>query len=240
MNSLAVSTPAVSLQGVTKEFGKGESSTLVLRGVNLDIYYGEITLIVGQSGSGKTTLLSVAAGLLHATSGKVMVLGQDITTLSPKKQVLFRRQNIGFAFQQFNLLPALTACENAAVPLLAAGVNRHEAIQRASLLLDRLGMTHRYNALPNKLSGGEQQRVAFARALIHEPRLVIADEPTSALDSQTGQLVMELLTSISFSPNRAVMIVTHDDRIFRFGNRIATISDGMIDRVTSQIITPST
>jgi putative ABC transport system ATP-binding protein len=239
MNSLAVPTAAVSLQGVTKEFGKGESSTLVLRGVNLDVYYGEITLIVGQSGSGKTTLLSVAAGLLNATSGTVMVLGQDLAALSPKEQVLFRRKNLGFAFQQFNLLPALSACENAAVPLLAAGVNRHEAIHRASLLLDRLGMTHRYNALPSKLSGGEQQRVAFARALIHEPHLVIADEPTSSLDSQTGQLVMELLTSISFSPNRAVIIVTHDDRIFRFGNRIATMSDGIIDHITSHTITPS-
>ena len=177
---------AVGCRGVTKEFGKGEGRTRVLRGVDLEVRCGEITLLVGQSGCGKTTLLSVIAGLLDPTEGQVEVLGQNPVTLSAKDRILFRRRNLGFVFQQFNLLPALSAAENAAVPLLAAGVPRPQAVKQAVALLERLNLGPRVHAFPNQLSGGQQQRVAFARALIHGPRLVVADEPTSALDAETG------------------------------------------------------
>jgi putative ABC transport system ATP-binding protein len=227
-------TMAVSCRGVSKEFGRGDGRTLALRGADLDVRLGEITLLVGQSGCGKTTLLSVIAGLLEPSAGVVRVLGRDLKEMTGKERVLFRRENLGFAFQQFNLLPSLTAAENAAVPLIAAHVPRREAIARAVELLGKLGMSHRVHSLPNQLSGGQQQRIAFARALIHEPRLVVCDEPTSALDAETGQAVMELLTEIAVRPDRAVVIVTHDDRIFRFADVIATMSDGHIVKVTRE------
>jgi len=227
-------TMAVWCRGVSKEFGLGDGRTLALRGVDLDVRLGEITLLVGQSGCGKTTLLSVIAGLLEPTAGEVRVLGRDLKEMTGKERVLFRRKNLGFAFQQFNLLPSLTAAENAAVPLIAAHVPRREAIARAVELLGKLGMSHRVHSLPNQLSGGQQQRIAFARALIHEPRLIVCDEPTSALDAETGQAVMELLTEIAVRPDRAVVIVTHDDRIFGFADVIATMNDGQIVKVTRE------
>ena len=227
-------TIAVWCRGVSKEFGRGDGRTLALRGVDLEVRLGEITLLVGQSGCGKTTLLSVIAGLLEPTAGAVRVLGRDLKAMTGKARVLFRRENLGFAFQQFNLLPALTAAENAAVPLIAAHMPRREAIARAVELLGKLGMSHRVHSLPNQLSGGQQQRIAFARALIHEPRLIVCDEPTSALDAETGQAVMELLTEIAVRPDRAVVIVTHDDRIFRFADVIATMSDGQIIKVARE------
>jgi len=219
---------AVRCCQVTKEFGRGESRTPVLRGINLEIKLGEITMLVGQSGCGKTTLLSVIAGLLEPTGGALEVLGSRPIEMTDMERVVFRRRNLGFAFQQFNLLSSLTAAENAAVPLLAAGIKRTEAVEKAVDLLARLGMGQRVYSLPNQLSGGQQQRIAFARALIHEPRLVVCDEPTSALDAETGQTVMELLASIAVRPDCAVVIVTHDDRIFRFAHVIHSMSDGRI------------
>src|SRR6266481_848049 len=179
-----ISTNAVSCRQVKKEFGTGDNRALVLRGVDFDVQFGEMTLLVGPSGCGKTTLLSVIAGLLDATDGEISVLGQNIDALSGTDSVLFRRKNLGFVFQQYNLLPALTAAENAAVPLLAAGMPRKRAVEQASSLLSDLGLGERLHALPAHLSGGQQQRVALARALVHEPRLVICDEPTSALDAK--------------------------------------------------------
>ena len=143
----------------------------------------------------------------------------------------FRGDNIGFVFQQYNLLPALTAAENAAVPLLIAGRPRHAAIAKANELLTTLGLGDRAGALPAQLSGGQQQRVAIARALIHEPRLLVCDEPTSALDGHAGQAVMELLCKVAVQPGRGVIVVTHDNRVFGFGDRIVTMSDGRVMRV---------
>src|SRR5712692_847534 len=170
---LEISSNAVSCRHVKKEFGQGENRALVLRGVDFDVRFGEMTLLVGPSGCGKTTLLSVIAGLLDATDGEISVLGQNMDDLSGTDSVLFRRKNLGFVFQQYNLLPALTAAENAAVPLLAAGVPRKRAVEQASNLLVKLGLEGRLNAVPAKLSGGEQQRVTLARALVHEPRLIL-------------------------------------------------------------------
>src|SRR2546427_7512303 len=150
------------------------------------------------------------------------------TALSPEELILFRRENLGFVFQQYNLIPALTAAENVAVPLLAGGVKRQQAVARGKELLATLGMAHRGHALPSQLSGGEPQRVALARALVHEPRLIVCDEPTSALDGRTGHAVMELLSATAVRPGRAVIIVTHDARIFDFADQIAHMDDGRI------------
>jgi putative ABC transport system ATP-binding protein len=224
---------AVQCREVHKEFGNGGGKVLALRGVDLDVRYGGMTLLVGPSGCGKTTLLSVIAGLLNTSAGQVKVLGEEIERLPGGRQITFRRKNLGFVFQQYNLLPALTAAENAAVPLLAAGVSRRKAVQKARELLITLGIGERASALPKQLSGGQQQRVALARALIHEPRLLVCDEPTAALDAETGQAVMELLAAQAVRPDRAVIVVTHDNRIFSFADTIARMDDGRIVKVES-------
>jgi len=222
---------AVECRGVRKEFGNGGGKVLALRGVDLDVRYGAMTLLVGPSGCGKTTLLSVITGLLNSNGGEVRVLGEEVERLSGSEQILFRRKNLGFVFQQYNLLPALTAAENGAVPLLAAGVPRRKAVEEAKHLLETLGMGDRADALPKQLSGGQQQRVALARALIHKPRLLVCDEPTAALDADTGHAVMELLAAEAVRPERAVIVVTHDSRIFGFADTIARMDDGIIVRV---------
>ncbi len=223
--------PAVVCRGVAKEFVQGDVHTLALRGVDLEVFYGEMTLLVGPSGCGKTTLISVVAGLLDPTRGEVSVLGTELTRLSGRRKVQFRGEHIGFVFQQYNLLPSLTAAENAAVPLLIAGRPRREAVARAADMLGQLGLADKVSALPAHLSGGQQQRVAIARALVHEPRLLVCDEPTAALDAQSGQNVMELLRRVVVQPDRAVIVVTHDNRVFHFGDRIISMSDGRVEKV---------
>jgi len=225
---------AVECRELVKEFGRGESRTRVLRGIDLEVNLGDMSFLVGPSGCGKTTLLSVIAGLLEWTDGDLHVLGSDVSGMSGDEKVLFRRRNIGFMFQQFNLLPALTAAENVTVPLLAANVPRKEAMGKALALLDLLGLSGRSAALPSELSGGEQQRVALARALIHDPRLLVCDEPTSALDADTGHIVMELLSSVAVRPDRAVLVVTHDSRIFHFADSTAYMNDGRIVKVETK------
>lgn len=219
---------AVVTRGLKKRFGGNGASVEALRGVDFQARLGELTFIVGPSGCGKTTLLSVITGLLDPTEGDVDLFGQGIHRFPPNQQIEFRRQDLGFVFQQYNLLPALTAAENAAVPLIAAGVKWPEAVGRAKALLDHLGLNGRRDALPAKLSGGEQQRVAIARALIHEPRLVVCDEPTAALDHATGEKVMELLAAKAVHPDRAVIVVTHDSRVFHYADVIAAMDDGRI------------
>jgi putative ABC transport system ATP-binding protein len=226
-------TLAVSCRSVSKDFGQGEARVQALRGVDFDVSLGAMTMLMGPSGCGKTTLLSVITGLLDQTSGHVSVLGEDLAALSNGQKIEFRRANLGFVFQQYNLLPALTAAENVAVPLLAAGVARREAVARAKDLLAKLGMPERAHALPSQLSGGQQQRVALGRALIHEPRLVVCDEPTAALDAETGHAVMELLAAVAVRPDRAVIVVTHDTRVVEFADTIAHMNDGRIARVDS-------
>jgi putative ABC transport system ATP-binding protein len=224
-------TPAVECRGVSKVFGSGESAVRALNDVDVQIAAGELTLLVGPSGCGKTTLISLIAGLLDATQGEISVLGVNQTRLSSRRRLEFRKKNIGFVFQQLNLLPALTAAENAAVPLLIAGTPRPLALRKAAEMLTQLGLGKRLEHLPATLSGGQQQRVAIARALIHEPRLLVCDEPTSALDAQSGQAIMELLKRLAVQPDRAVIVVTHDSRVFRFGDRIVTMSDGRVEKV---------
>ncbi len=222
---------AVRCTALRKHFGEGDARVEVLRGVDYTARRGELSFLVGPSGCGKTTLISVIAGLLDTTAGEVTLFGRNIAALPDAERILFRRANLGFVFQQYNLLPALTAAENAAVPLLAAGVRRREAVDRAAALLDRLGLGSRTGAYPRQLSGGQQQRVALARALVHEPRLIVCDEPTAALDHATGESVMELLASAAVHPDRAVVVVTHDNRVFHFADVIAHMDDGRITQV---------
>lgn len=219
---------AVSTSSLRKRFGGNGATVEALRGVDFQARYGELTFIVGPSGCGKTTLLSVLTGLLNPTEGEVELFGERPHLLSADQRVAFRRKNLGFVFQQYNLLPALTASENAAVPLIAAGMKWSEAVDRANSLLDHLGLNGRRNSLPAKLSGGEQQRVAIARALVHEPRLVVCDEPTAALDHATGEKVMELLAAKAVHPDRAVIVVTHDSRVFHYADVIAQMDDGRV------------
>lgn len=225
---------AVRCRTITKDFGSAETRVRVLHGLDIDIPLGGITMLAGQSGCGKTTLLSIIAGLLNATSGDVSVLGNSLTAFSKKEAVLFRRRNLGFIFQQYNLLPTLTAAENAAVPLLADGVPLDVAVARASTLLERLGLGSRLHSRPAQLSGGQQQRVAIARALIHSPRLILCDEPTAALDGKTGHDVMQMLSEAAVDPDRAVVVVTHDHRIFDFATQIAHMEDGRIKSIETK------
>jgi putative ABC transport system ATP-binding protein len=227
---------AVSCRNVEKHFGEGETRVQALRGVEFVARFGELSFLVGPSGCGKTTLISVIAGLLNRTSGDLSVLGVEIDALKPNERVLFRRKNVGFLFQQYNLLPAFSAAENVAVPLLIAGTLRKEALDRARSLLSQLGLSQRTEALPSQLSGGQQQRVALARALVHQPRLVICDEPTAALDHASGEAVMDLLAGNAVHSDRAVIVVTHDTRVFHYAQSIAHMDDGRIAKVTTGLV----
>jgi putative ABC transport system ATP-binding protein len=228
MNPTVQSGQGVICRNLVKEYRSGESRVLALRGVNMELNPGELTLLVGPSGCGKTTLISILAGTLDATSGEVSVLGMDLGRLSRKEKVAFRARNVGFVFQQFNLLPALTAAENVAVPLVINGVSRKAALLRAMKVLESVGLGDRVKSLPAQLSGGQQQRVAIARALVHEPRLLVCDEPTSALDAKTGQSIMAMIRSVALQPDRVVVVVTHDSRVFPFGDCIVTLEDGRV------------
>src|SRR5216683_1897360 len=230
----ATTIAAVRARNLRKDFGEGTTRVEVLRGVNFDAFQGELTFLVGPSGCGKTTLISVIAGLLNSSGGGVKLFDQDVEQFSVNERILFRRKNLGFVYQQYNLLPALTAAENAAVPLLAAGMRRGEAMDRAKSLLVTLGLEDRLDTMPNKLSGGQQQRVALARALVHEPRLVVCDEPTAALDHATGEAVMELLANSAVHPERTVIVVTHDTRVFHYADQIAHMDDGRIVKTESR------
>ncbi len=234
VHSLVPDSPAplpavgVACRGIAKEFGSGETRTRVLHGIDVDIGCGALTLLVGPSGCGKTTLISIIAGLLDPTAGDVTLFGTPQSQLRGNRRVDFRARNVGFVFQQYNLLPSLTAAENVAVPLLVARQPRKRAIEQAAGVLDAVGLGSRLKAFPNQLSGGQQQRVAIARALVHEPRLLVCDEPTAALDSHSGQTVMELLKSVAVHPDRTVIVVTHDSRVLQFGDRLLEMADGRI------------
>lgn len=224
----------VGVNGVCKGFGKGHSRLEVLKNVNLEALTGEILMLVGPSGCGKTTLLSVIAGTLRVEAGEVVVFGEPLHRMPAAALTRFRSNHIGFIFQQFNLIPTISAAENVAVPLLIQGLPARKAVARARDMLAHVGIGDRWKERPNKLSGGEQQRVAIARALVHEPPLVICDEPTAALDAHNGEIVLELFRNVARSPDRAVIIVTHDNRIFSYADRIARMDDGEIIEVTHQ------
>ncbi len=224
-------TLAVRCNDVVKTYGSGNSKVTALRGVDLDVRTNELMMLVGPSGCGKTTLISVIAGILDQDSGECEVFNHDFKHMSAGEKTRYRGQTVGFVFQAFNLLPTLTAAENASIPLLINGMKRKEAVERAQATLSRVGLGDRGHSLPAQLSGGQQQRVAIARALIHGPKLIVCDEPTSALDATTGHKVMEILREVALGEDRALIIVTHDSRIFEFADRIAQMNDGQIVKV---------
>jgi len=225
--------PAVACRNVAKTYGEGETTVHALRGIDLAIQPGELMMLVGPSGCGKTTLISIIAGILDKSDGDCQVFGENLAAMDAGRRTAWRRDNAGFVFQSFNLVPALTAAENVAIPLLIAGTPHAEALARAADMLDRVGLANRRHALPAQLSGGQQQRVAIGRALVHEPRLVVCDEPTSALDHETGHQVMEVLRDVAARGERTLVVVTHDERIFEFADSIARMDDGRITGVAS-------
>jgi len=224
---------AVRCRQVVKRFGSAGNEVYALRGIELDIIAGEFMMLVGPSGCGKTTLISVIAGILAADEGSCEVLGQAYAHMSGNKKMDFRAKNIGFVFQQFNLLPSLNIAENVAIPLIINGENRLSAVDKASSMLEEVGLGDRALSKPNLLSGGQQQRVAIARALVHNPKILLCDEPTSALDHTTGMKILEMMRSLSARHGTTLIVVTHDNRIFKYADRIAHMDDGRVDKVTS-------
>jgi len=226
-------TYAVELKNIVKSFQTGDKVNEVLHNIDLQIPTGSISYVVGPSGCGKTTLISIIAGILTSDSGEVNVLGNPIHRMNQREKATFRRNNVGFIFQQFNLISTISIAENVAVPLLIKGVKHDEAIEKAVYWLERVGLGDRPFSLPQDFSGGQQQRVAIARALVNDPKLIICDEPTSALDGKTGQVVMELLKDVAKQDDRAVIIVTHDNRIYRYADNLIDMEDGRINSVSS-------
>jgi putative ABC transport system ATP-binding protein len=222
---------AVRVMSVSKSFGEAEAQVVALNKTNFEAYRGELMMIVGPSGCGKTTLLSVIAGTLGVDEGSVEVFGQSLHEMPQDQVTSFRGKNIGFIFQQFNLIPTLSIQENVAIPLLIQKSSPTAAYQQAAASLEMLGLGNRLKARPLSLSGGQQQRVAIARALIHQPRLIICDEPTSSLDAETGKKIMNTLRSVVLTPDRCVIVVTHDSRIFEFADRMTLMEDGRVKNV---------
>lgn len=213
---------------IQKSYGSGEDRVDVLKDINLSIVPGELTLLVGPSGSGKTTLISIMATILSADAGKLILLDQDIGNMSEKEKANFRSQNIGMVFQSFFLIPTLTVAENMALPLIVRGISEKKALDKAMVFLEKVHLERRYNVSPASLSKGQQQRVAIGRALMNDAPIVICDEPTSSLDHNTGFEIMELLHAISKEEKKTLVVVTHDPRIFPYGDRVVEMSDGEI------------
>jgi len=218
----------VVVEQVTKSYGSGATATQALKGVDLEVRPKEVLLMEGPSGSGKTTLLSIMGAILRPTSGQVIVGGRDIAKLSERELPRVRLEELGFVFQGFNLFPALTAQENVGIALDIRGARGAAAEARALEALRAVGLEDKARSLPRDLSGGQKQRVAIARALVGEPRIILADEPTASLDAESGRRIMELLRSLATNDGRAVVVVTHDARIFEYADRVVRIDDGRL------------
>jgi len=215
-------------RGIVKELGQGAGKVQALKGVDITLNAGELTLLMGPSGSGKTTLLSIMGCILSPTEGELSILGQPTAGLDAEELARIRRRHIGFVFQAYNLFPTLNALENVKLALDVRGIRGKEAADEANKALVAVGLSHRLRNYPRNLSGGEQQRVAVARALAGSPELLLADEPTAALDSENGQAVMALLSDLAKDSSRAILAVTHDNRTLPFADRIIHIEDGRI------------
>ncbi len=226
--SLSSLPPAISLRKLVKSFISDGVPNVVLQDIEVDFPAGAMSYIVGPSGCGKTTLISIIAGILSPDCGEIKVLNQPIHQMTQKQKAAFRRDNVGFIFQQFNLVSTISIAENVAVPLLIQGVPYDRAIQKAIDLLHQVGLGERPYDKPADFSGGQQQRIAIARALVNDPKVVICDEPTSALDGKTGQVIMDLLKKIASQAGRAVIIVTHDNRIYKYADYVVEMEDGRI------------
>ena len=220
--------PIYELRGAAKRFGQGASEVVAVRDVDLSIGEGEFVALVGPSGSGKTTLLQLLGGLDRATEGEVLFEGKDLSRLGDGALSTLRLRTFGFVFQQFNLIPTLTAAQNVEVALAPAGTGRSDRRERVRTLLEAVGLAGRAEHLPSQLSGGEQQRVAIARALANEPRVVLADEPTGNLDTETGEEIIELLTALSSERRQTIVLVTHNPEIAKRAARVVRMQDGRL------------
>jgi putative ABC transport system ATP-binding protein len=223
-----VSDFSVSVRNVSKTYAQGEAAMRALDGVDLDVSRSELALLMGPSGSGKTTLLSIMGCILRPTGGTVHVMGRDVTSLREQELPRVRLEQIGFVFQGFNLFPTLTAEANVALALELKGAARREARRRAAALLEQVGLGPKRDSYPADLSGGQKQRVAIARAIAGDPPIVLADEPTASLDTESGHVVMDLLRALAHERDRSVVIVTHDNRMLTYADRIVRMEDGRI------------
>jgi len=228
--------PVIEIKGLEKTYGAGMAAVRALEGVDLDVYAGEVLMLLGPSGSGKTTLLSIMGAILAATRGSVKIRGREIAGLDQSRLPGVRLENFGFIFQGFNLFPALTARENVELALKLRKVAPAAGRRRATELLEQMGMGDRMDAHPADLSGGQKQRVAIARALAGDPPIILADEPTASLDSQTGRIVSDLLASLARYEGRAVVAVTHDPRMLHYATRTVRIADGRISTENAEVL----
>ncbi len=218
----------IEIRGLTKSYPEAGGERLVFRGLDLRAEDGEIVVLLGPSGSGKTTLLNLVSGIDLPTAGEVLIDGENLTRMTERERTLFRRDRIGFVFQFFNLIPTLTVEENLLLPLELSGRDTPQDHARARSLLAEVGLADRADVYPDRLSGGEQQRVAVARALSHAPAVVLADEPTGNLDRRTGQTVLDLLEALARSAGKTVLVVTHSEQAVPLADRVVELRDGAI------------
>jgi putative ABC transport system ATP-binding protein len=223
-----VAAPAIRADGLSKWFGEGATRTWAVREVSFESYFDEMLYIVGPSGSGKTTLLSMISGILRPNGGTVHVEDTDVWSLDENRRARFRLRKVGFVFQDYHLFPRLTSVENVAIPLILQRRAWSEAIAEAGRYLDVVGLKDRALLPPTRLSGGEQQRVAIARAVVSQPDLLVLDEPTASLDGDTGRKIIEFVRTEVLNDQRCILVVTHDDRIYEFADRILRMEDGRI------------
>ena len=219
---------AIWARGLTKYFGQGEARMTAVNGVDFVAHFGEMVFLVGPSGSGKTTFLSMISGILRPDAGSVLVKGLDIWSLGSDQLADFRLNTVGFVFQDFHLFPRLTTAENVAIPLILKEQDWDRSIQTARKYLEIVGLKDRTEIVPVKLSGGEQQRVAIARAIVSSPQILILDEPTASLDGDTGKMIIAFVKQQVLTPQRCILIVTHDARINEYADRIVHMEDGRI------------
>lgn len=219
---------AICCRGIKKSYGEKETRVEALKGIDLTIDLGQLTILEGPSGSGKSTLLSIITTILTPDAGELHLLGKDMRTISPDEKAKFCLKNLGIIFQSLFLIPTLSVAENVSLPLLVAGYSTKEALEKAMDTLKKMKLDHRAEVSPSSLSKGQQQKVAISRAIINESKILVCDEPTSALDQNSGHDILDILKELATKASKAVLVVTHDHRIFSFADRIISMNDGLI------------
>ena len=230
------SSSLLAVRGLRRAYTEGERTREVLRGVDLDVRAGEFLTLLGRSGSGKSTLLNLIGGIDRPDAGEIRIAGTRVTALTERERTLFRRRHIGFVYQFYNLIPTLTVAENLLLPLELNGRVGAAADETVARLLAEIGLADRAQAFPDRLSGGEQQRVAVARALVHDPDLVLADEPTGTLDAETGRTVLELFERLLRARGKTLVIVTHSKAVTQLADRVLTLEDGRLAAHAAEVV----